>query len=81
MPPRVIWPIGTVKRVRVVSADPVVMSGDTTVLAVMEESTKLGFVLLRRYDIMPSVGERGIITLMEGGPTGSYWEYKKQEDQ
>jgi hypothetical protein len=75
------WPYGTQKNVTVVSNDPVPNSGDTYILACLEEETAEGFVLVRRGKGDAWKGDRGVITFKEGGTTGGHWNYEKAKSQ
>jgi hypothetical protein len=68
------WPYGTMKPGKVVEA---FREGRIeTIIFEADDSPKEAFVLIDgKVTILPKAGDRGIITFMEGGPTGGYWRY------
>lgn len=66
------WPYGTQKRGEVIFFEP-------PILAVKDEN-KEGYILHSgRFAETFAIGDKGTLTFMKGGPTGGYWDFKKDD--
>lgn len=76
------WPYGTIKTVEVLSREVVRSKGGKRlarpceVLMVKEKRTSEGHILMGTgWNPSAAPGDTGIITFMEGGPRGGYWQF------
>lgn len=80
------WPYGAVKsaeiviieRVRIHRGYEAVIAGCAELLA--DGSRGEGFIIAGDTDLAElAVGDRGTITFRPGGPTGGYWDFRRDE--
>ncbi|MDE2096155.1 MAG: hypothetical protein KGL39_02845 [Patescibacteria group bacterium] len=69
------WPYGTQKRVELLDSRITKIKG--VGFQIVVDDQKEAFVLMGESccDFTAEVGSRGVITFMQGGPTGGYWKF------
>ena len=72
------WPYGTTKNVKVTMRQTGKHKGlSISVIIVFDEAEKESYILVGDRS-GAKVGDVGVITFKEGGPTGGYWEFSPQ---
>lgn len=73
------WPYGTKKHGTVIQASRVQGGFNILLMESGESKTEAFFLVLDHNHAEASnakIGDKGVITFTQGGPTGGYWDYK-----
>lgn len=68
------WPYGKVKKATMVRS-----RGPNYAQFVLDEDKEMHILMRGAGDDSAKVGDIGTITFTEGGPTGGYWKFKRDE--